>query len=142
MSGRRRLVLAAVTLVAAAGLAACHGKSTAAGSASPSMSMPMSSGSGSASAGTSAGTSAGKDMVVVKDFSFEPSDLTVPAGTTVTWKFEDAAQHTVQFSQPHVTSPALSNGQTFSYRFTTPGTYSYICSIHQYMHGTVTVTSR
>ena len=94
------------------------------------MSMPMS----------STATTVGQDTVVVKNFSFEPASITVPVGTTVTWRFEDSAQHTVQFATPALTSPALSGGQTFSHRFTTPGTYTYICSIHQYMHGTVTVT--
>jgi plastocyanin len=79
-------------------------------------------------------------MVEVKNFSFSPMDLTVTAGTTVTWKFDDSAQHTVKASDGSFTSPALSNGKTFSFKFTKPGKYSYICSIHQYMTGTITVS--
>ncbi|MCW2524818.1 MAG: plastocyanin [Frankiales bacterium] len=66
-------------------------------------------------------------------------DLTVPVGTKVTWKFEDSAAHTVKANDGSFTSPAMKSGQTFSFTFTKAGSYPYICSIHQYMTGTITV---
>jgi plastocyanin len=92
---------------------------------------------GSASAGSSATTA--PDTVEIKNFSFSPMSLTVPVGTKVTWKFDDSAQHTVSADDKSFVSPAMSNGQTYSYTFTKAGTYQYICSIHQYMKGTVVV---
>jgi plastocyanin len=120
MPGPSRLVLAAAVLAAAAGLVGCHGNTRA-------------------TASKSGSASAGRDTVAVHYFSFEPSSLAVPVGATVTWVFEDTAAHTMQISRLNVTSPALSGGRSFSYRFTTAGTYSYICSIHQYMHAAVVV---
>jgi plastocyanin len=122
------------------------GSSAAAGSTSasmsPSMSMSMSgmpSDMGSSSA--SAATPATGDSVDIKNFSFEPASLTIKAGTTVTWHFEDSAAHTVKAADGSFTSPALSGGKTYTHKFTTPGKYPYICSIHQYMTGTIIVSS-
>lgn len=78
-------------------------------------------------------------MVIVKNFSFSPTTLTVATGTRVTWKFEDSAQHTVSADDKSFLSPALNSEQTYSFTFAKPGTYQYICSIHQYMKGTVIV---
>lgn len=96
---------------------------------------------GAATTGATTGSSAATapDTVVVKNFSFNPMSLTVPVGTTVTWKFEDAAPHTVSALDKSFASASLSSGQTYSFRFMTAGTYQYICSIHQYMKGSVTV---
>jgi plastocyanin len=99
----------------------------------------------SAGGGTSAASSGSTttanalNTVVVKNFSFEPMSVTVKAGTRLTWKFEDSAQHTVSADDNSFASPALANGQTYSFTFTKPGIFQYICSIHQYMKGTVVV---
>jgi plastocyanin len=81
----------------------------------------------------------GNATVDIKDFSFTPMTLTVRVGTTVTWRFDDSAKHTVSADDKSFVSPAMSNGQTFTHTFSTPGTYQYICSIHQYMKGTIVV---
>ena len=65
--------------------------------------------------------------------------MTVAVGTKVTWKFEDSAAHTVKANDGSFSSPPMKSGQTFSYTFTKAGTFPYICSIHQYMTGTITV---
>jgi plastocyanin len=88
--------------------------------------------------GSAAATAAGS-MVDVKNFSFEPMALTVAVGTTVTWKFDDSAQHTVSADDKSFVSPPMRSGQTYTHRFTVAGTYKYICSIHQYMTGTIVV---
>lgn len=95
--------------------------------------------SSSAPAGGSSATSGGPATVTVKNFSFSPADLTVPTGTKVTWRFEDAVQHNVTANNGTFKSPDLRKGQSYSYTFHKPGTYAYICTIHQYMHGTVIV---
>lgn len=84
--------------------------------------------------------SAGPAAVMINNFMFGPAGLTVKAGSTVTWTNQDEEPHTVVGAG--LRSPVLGNqGSTYAYTFTTPGTYSYNCSIHPYMHGTVTVTS-
>ncbi|HEX3829203.1 MAG TPA: plastocyanin/azurin family copper-binding protein [Sporichthyaceae bacterium] len=83
---------------------------------------------------------AGPAAVMINNFMFGPASLAVKAGSTVTWTNQDEEPHTVVGAG--LRSPVLGNqGSTYAYTFTTPGTYSYNCSIHPYMHGTVTVTS-
>lgn len=77
--------------------------------------------------------------VEVKDFTYTPANLTVPTGTTVTWKFEDSAPHDVLADDQSFSSPLLNDGKTYQFTFTEPGSYPYICSIHPYMMGAVTV---
>lgn len=78
--------------------------------------------------------------VAIKNFLFAPAAVTVKVGTTVTWTNDDGEAHTVTSTKGPLHSPALPPGGTFSYRFTKPGSYSYLCTIHPYMHGTVVVT--
>jgi plastocyanin len=66
--------------------------------------------------------------------------LTVPVGTTVTWTNHDEEPHTVVANDGSFHSPSLGTNATFSYTFSTAGTFAYICSIHPFMHGTVVVT--
>lgn len=113
----------------------------ASGSASPAMSgmdMPAPSGAGAANAMPPVTGNA----VAIKNFAFAPAALTVRAGAKVTWRNEDTDAHTVtsQGSGGPLNSPALNTGGTFSFTFTTPGTYHYLCSIHPFMTATVTVT--
>lgn len=71
--------------------------------------------------------------------AFNPSLLTVTAGTSVTFSFGDLA-HTVTFTTAGAPAniPATSNADV-SVVFPTAGTYNYMCTIHPYMTGTITV---
>ncbi len=75
--------------------------------------------------------------VTIANFAFSPSSLTVKRGTTVTWTNTDSAPHTVTGGP--LSSPTLGQGARYSYTFKTTGTFSYICAIHPFMHGSVTV---
>ena len=79
--------------------------------------------------------------VDIDQFTFLPQRITVKAGTTVTWINEDDVPHTVASSSKVFKSKALDTGDkfSFSFTFTTPGTYAYICSVHPYMTGAVVV---
>jgi len=78
--------------------------------------------------------------VNIDNFSFMPKTLTVPAGTTVTWTNHDDVPHTVTSTDSRfASSPALDTDDHFSYRFTTPGTYAYYCSLHPQMTGWIIV---
>jgi plastocyanin len=91
---------------------------------------------------TSGGRALADDATIkIANFTFDPSTLTVKAGTTVTWINQDSEPHTVTSQgQGPLRSAALPTGARYSYTFTTPGTYSYLCTIHPSMTGTVTVT--
>ena len=76
-------------------------------------------------------------------YSFSPSSMSIKAGTTVTWTDKTDAPHTVtsDAGDPASFNGSLgSNGATFSFTFTTPGTYKYHCSVHPYMTATITVS--
>ena len=83
----------------------------------------------------------GQPDVTIKDFAFAPAALSVRAGTTVVWTNKDSEPHTVRsVGSDTLKSTALDDNATYSYTFTTAGTYAYHCSIHAEMHGTVIVT--
>jgi plastocyanin len=81
----------------------------------------------------------GDVLVRIVNFTFSPATVTIRAGQTVEWTNHDAVAHTVDLSG--VISNVLNRGDTYVQRFTAPGTYPYICSIHPFMHGTVIVTA-
>ena len=77
--------------------------------------------------------------IKIDNFAFAPPDLTVAAGTTVTWKNDDGEVHKVQDDHKGYSSAALDTDDSFSHTFTTPGVYHYFCSIHPYMVGKIVV---
>jgi plastocyanin len=90
---------------------------------------------------TSGGSVAGS-VIVIQNFAFSPGRLTVKPGETVTVTNKDSVTHTLTsesglfntgnvpaHSSMHFTAP------------TKPGTYQYRCSIHQFMTGTIVVSS-
>ena len=83
------------------------------------------------------------NAVTIENYAFNPANITVKKGTTVTWTNNDAAEHNVEFDEEPATGdkegPLLSKGETYSFTFDTVGTFGYICSPHPYMKGTVTV---
>ncbi len=80
------------------------------------------------------------NAVSINNFKFDPATLTVPVGTTVTWTSQDEEPHTVAAKDGSFHSPGLDTHGTYSFTFTTPGTFDYVCSIHPFMTGTVVVT--
>jgi plastocyanin len=120
-----------VALLAALALAAGCGSGSGGGATS---SAPV-----TASASTGSGTAVAGSTVEINNFMFAPKTLTVPVGTTVTWKFDDSTQHTVTADDNSFTSATLGSGQTYTHTFTSAGTIDYHCSIHTFMTGTIVV---
>lgn len=88
---------------------------------------------------TPAGTAAAP-AVTISNFSFSPADVTVSAGTTVTWTNKDAIPHEVNSSgSTPFDSGLMQQNATFNFTFSSAGAYPYNCAIHPYMKGTVTV---
>ena len=79
------------------------------------------------------------NTVTMRNFDFAPLALTVTAGTTVTWKNLDGEPHTVVSADGLFRSAALDSNETYTFTFTKPGVYKYVCSIHPKMMATVTV---
>lgn len=94
---------------------------------------------GGAAAPSAVPHSAGDNQVTIDNFTFTPATLTVPVGTEVTWTNHDDIPHTVASKDKRFTSPALDTDDHFAYRFTVPGTYAYVCSIHPIMTGQIIV---
>lgn len=89
--------------------------------------------------GTKGTGSSGTNEVWIKSMAFTPSTITVTTGTTVTWTNQDMVVHNVVSSPALFNSGSMANGETFSFKFSTAGNYSYSCTLHPSMSGTVVV---
>ncbi len=78
-----------------------------------------------------------ENQVIIKDYKFLPQNISVKAGTTVTWINEDTVIHTVEGSG--MDSGNMSKGDEFTFTFDKVGVYEYICGPHPYMTGSVIV---
>ncbi|MFE9786314.1 plastocyanin/azurin family copper-binding protein [Nocardia sp. XZ_19_231] len=79
--------------------------------------------------------------VEVGGMNYAPADATIKVGETVTWKFSDKVPHNVQGigdKAMGLNSPIIDKGE-WSYTFTQPGTYRYLCTLHPDMRGSITV---
>lgn len=88
---------------------------------------------------TTGPSSPGADEVFIQGMAFSPATITVTAGTTITWTNKDAATHNVTSNPVLFSSGAMGNGATYSFTFADKGTFSYTCTIHPSMKGTVVV---
>jgi plastocyanin len=77
--------------------------------------------------------------IAIDNFSFTPKELTVAAGTTITWVNRDDVPHTVVSTDKKFKSKALDTDDQFSFTFTDTGTYNYFCSVHPIMVGKIIV---
>ncbi len=77
-------------------------------------------------------------IINIDNFSFAPKEVTVAKGTTVTWVNHDDVPHTV-VNGGVFRSKALDTEESFSFTFTSAGTFSYFCSVHPVMIGRVIV---
>lgn len=79
-------------------------------------------------------------QVDIKDLAFNPAQVTVPVGGTVTWTNDDTVPHTATArDRAALQSGTLEPGAQFSQTFTSPGTYDYFCEFHANMKGQVIV---
>jgi plastocyanin len=88
-----------------------------------------------------AGSTAGKEnKIEIKDFSFNPQTITVKSGEKITWINRDEEPHTVvSVEKQFKKSTALDTDQEFTITAGAPGTYTYFCSVHPKMTGTILV---
>jgi plastocyanin len=81
--------------------------------------------------------SSAQASVDIRNFAFNPREVHLAKGGTVTWTNNDGVTHTVSFNG--VQSPGFGNGATYSRTFNDTGTFDYFCSIHPSMTGKVVV---
>lgn len=88
-------------------------------------------------------TSVSADVAVtILNFRFTPPQMTVPVGTTIRWTNQDGPTHTVTSDTAGIfDSGNLATNTSFSFTFTTPGTFTYHCAIHPTMMGSIVVTA-
>jgi plastocyanin len=86
----------------------------------------------------SAPARAEETSVTIDNFTFQPAQLTVKVGTTVTWKNHDDIPHAI-VSAGKFRSKTLDTDDSYSFTFTAAGDYKYFCSLHPHMTGTITV---
>jgi plastocyanin len=122
---RLRLKVGAGVLVLAGALllAACGGGSS------------TKSGTTSTTSGSGGGTS-----ITISNFMFQPMSLTVAPGGTVSVTNKDSATHTLTATGGQFDTGDVDQNQTKTFKAPMkPGTYHYICNIHQYMMGSIIV---
>jgi plastocyanin len=148
-----RRTLAALTLLVATGVlaAGCGGDQSGsggygAGGGSPTTTA-ASTATGSGGRGayggrpttSGAGTPAGGTAVAIDNFAFSPATLKARVGQQVTWTNRQNVAHTVTANAGTFNHP-MPSGATFSFTFTTAGTFAYHCTIHPSMRGTIVVS--
>jgi plastocyanin len=85
-------------------------------------------------------TAGKQNRIEIKDFAFNPQTLTVKSGEKITWINRDEEPHTVvSVEKQFKKSSALDTDQEFTITAGAPGTYTYFCSVHPKMTGTIIV---
>ncbi|HEX2173249.1 MAG TPA: plastocyanin/azurin family copper-binding protein [Dehalococcoidia bacterium] len=78
--------------------------------------------------------------MIIRDLAFQPPDLTIAVGETVTWTNRETPPHTTASrTTSEWGSPILNLDESFRHTFGRPGTFEYWCTIHPDMRGTITV---
>lgn len=94
---------------------------------------------------TAPAQSSGGAQVMMNNLKYEPKNITVTVGSTVTWKNNEASPHTVAADDDSFNSPNIGKDGAFSQKFTKPGKYAYHCAYHGSkgggMSGTITVVA-
>jgi plastocyanin len=81
-----------------------------------------------------------QNRIEIKDFAFNPQTITVKVGEKITWINRDEEPHTiVSVEKQFKRSTALDTDQEFTITAGAPGTYTYFCSVHPKMTGTIVV---
>ena len=79
-------------------------------------------------------------QITIDNFTFSPKELKVKAGTTVTWTNHDDIAHGIASSNnAFAKSKVIDTDDSYSFKFTAPGTYQYFCYIHRQMVGSIIV---
>jgi plastocyanin/sugar lactone lactonase YvrE len=84
-------------------------------------------------------TETGAVAIIIKNFAFSPATVEVPAGTVITFDNQDTTAHTATSTDGAFDSGNLNPGESYSITLDKPGTYTYTCTYHPNMKGTIIV---
>jgi amicyanin len=125
------LLLVMALLIIALPLAGCAGSGSTAGTSAAEATGPTV---------THETNPASKNEISIKGNAFNPDNLSIKVGDTVTWINNDSYAHTVKTAKGEFDSGNMASGAKFSFTFDKEGTYDYICGIHTFMKGKIVVT--
>jgi len=77
--------------------------------------------------------------VLIRNFAFEPAELTIQAGDSVRWTVVSGRHSVTAAKESAFDSDELETGLSFERRFEEPGIFPYFCTPHDFMRATVTV---
>ena len=77
--------------------------------------------------------------VAISGYAYHPADITVSPGVKIKFTNHDQTAHTASSSHTAFDIGTLKPGASVTVTFKKPGTYTYYCQFHPFMHGTVTV---
>jgi LPXTG-motif cell wall-anchored protein len=86
-----------------------------------------------------AARAAASGSVTIADFQFTPAQITIDQGDTVTWKNNGPTAHSATAPDGSFDTGIFPAGESRSHTFSEAGTFSYICTPHPNMHGTIVV---
>lgn len=95
------------------------------------------SGCGTAKAEDPSVSETDKNTVIIENYKFQPDEITIKSGETITWINKDSVKHTA--TGDSFDSGLLSKGSSYQQKFDNAGTYDYICTPHPYMKGKIIV---
>ena len=132
-------------LVASIMLAACGGQSATPSASEPSATQSAAASEPAASESQPAASETAEVRVRIRNSSYDPTELTIPAGTEVTFLNADGFTHTVtegtdgQSVDDPIVDDEIDQTGSVSVTFDEPGTYNITCKIHSSMNMTITV---
>ncbi|MDB5293491.1 MAG: hypothetical protein JWL69_4732 [Phycisphaerales bacterium] len=77
--------------------------------------------------------------VSIANLAYSPATLKIHVGDTVIWTNNDDRDHTVIATDGSFKSPNIKAGKTYEFTFSKAGKFSYGCSYHPRMKGTIVV---
>lgn len=77
--------------------------------------------------------------MTISDFKFNPKGVTISVGDSITWTNEGPSNHTATATNGEFDTGILNDGESASHTFSNSGTFNYVCTLHPFMKGTVTV---
>jgi plastocyanin len=96
--------------------------------------------SGASSSGSGSSSTSGSATITIQNYSFSPAKITVTPGEKVTVTNKDSVAHTVTANNKKFNTGDIDPGKTVTFTApSSPGSYPYICTIHPYMTGMLTV---
>lgn len=136
---RRTIVTLGLSALMTLAMAACS-SGTASSAPSTGASAPAAASPSAAAAMCQETTDPGDVAASIKDFAFEPADISAKVGQVIGFTNTGAAPHTVTLDDGSCTTPNISAGGADGVVFSVAGSYPFHCAIHAQMKGTITVT--